>query len=116
MTSPTKKPKPNFFSVQTEDLPSLQGVGWLTSTIDFLSKFSLETRLKSKSFEPLIGCLTFLGQKLLPKNNKLIVLIRALINFVVFRCISVFLTVPIQLIQTMYVIISIIYLMLIFSK
>jgi len=34
-------------------------------------KFSLETRLESKSFEPLIDFLTFLVQKL-PKINKLI--------------------------------------------
>jgi len=33
-----------------------------------LLKFSLEARLQSKSFEPLIGFLAFLVQKLWPKN------------------------------------------------
>ena len=36
-------------------------------------KFSLETRLKSESFEPLISSLAFLGQKLWSKINKLII-------------------------------------------
>jgi len=35
-------------------------------------KFSLETRLDSKSFEPLIDFLAFLVQKLRSKINKLI--------------------------------------------
>ena len=35
-------------------------------------KFSLETRLESKYFEPLIDFLAFLVQKLQSKNNKLI--------------------------------------------
>jgi len=44
----------------------------------------LETRLESKSFEPLLGFLAFLVQKVWPKNNK--ILIRGLIdNFVVFK-------------------------------
>jgi len=34
-------------------------------------KFSLETKLESKSFEPLIDFLAFLIQKLLSKINKL---------------------------------------------
>ena len=36
-------------------------------------KFSLEIRLKSESFEPLINFLAFLGQKLWSKINKLII-------------------------------------------
>ena len=35
-------------------------------------KFSLETRLESESFEPLIDCLAFLVQKIWSKINKLI--------------------------------------------
>jgi len=35
-------------------------------------QFSLETRLESESFEPLIDFLAFLGQKLWSKTNKLI--------------------------------------------
>ena len=35
-------------------------------------KILLEARLESKSFQPLIGFLMFLFQKLWPKNNKLI--------------------------------------------
>jgi len=37
-------------------------------------KFFVETRLKSKSFDPLIGFLEFLVQKLWPKNIKLVIL------------------------------------------
>jgi len=35
-------------------------------------KFLLETRLESESFEPLIGFLTFLVQKLWANNNKIL--------------------------------------------
>jgi len=33
----------------------------------------METRLETESFEALIGFLTFLVQKLWPKNNKVII-------------------------------------------
>jgi len=39
----------------------------------FHSKFLLEIRLDSESFEPLINFLAFVVQKLWPKNNKLII-------------------------------------------
>jgi len=48
-------------------------------------KFSLETKLESKSFETLIDFLAFLVETLWPKINKIIILISGLItNFVVF--------------------------------
>jgi len=52
-----------------------------------LPKFSLETRLESESFEPMIDFLAFLIHELWPKINKMIkYLISGFItNFVVFR-------------------------------
>jgi len=48
-------------------------------------KLSLETRLESESFEPLINFLAFLVQKLWSKINKLInYLIMGLINYFVY--------------------------------
>jgi len=47
--------------------PSAQLLGQSVSL-----KFSLETRLESESFEPLIAFLNFLGQKVWSKINKLI--------------------------------------------
>ena len=50
-----------------------------------LLKFSLETRLESESFEPLIDFLAFLVQKLWSKINKLInCLIMGLINYFLY--------------------------------
>jgi len=51
----------------------------------------LESKLESESFEPLIGFLAFLVQKLWPKNNKLINhLIREFIKYGIYRTEDVF--------------------------
>ena len=53
----------------------LAHVAWLRAQLlgqSVLLKFSLETRLESESFEPLIDFLAFLVQKLWSKINKLI--------------------------------------------
>jgi len=44
----------------------------LNCKMEFLTKFLLETRLESKSFETLADLLRFRVQKLWPKNNKII--------------------------------------------
>jgi len=49
---------------------------------NILLKFTLETRLESESFEPLIDFLAFLVQKLWPKVNKIIIS-RSITDFVV---------------------------------
>jgi len=51
----------------------LPGLGRQPLGQSVLLKFSLETRLESESFEPLIDFLAFLVEKLLSKINKLII-------------------------------------------